>query len=481
MPWNLSRAQTRNPDCPRLVYLFRRGCCTALGAAQAREWFQSPPFAECQAILAGQDGLLPVGRIWCSQQGLAPARPYPQRKPTPTLRFDLCSLRPDLRPTISFDASSTVGPRTGVGVYTASLLNSLVEELPEGWQLRVWVNSPRHPLPDDPWVRSSRAEVRYTRWSGKAILHSWRWLRTPKIERFVDEVSLHHSPAGYPTPTRNARRVLSVHDLFFRQLPASHDPYGGGYFHRTYRRSLPLQDALICFSAATREDILRAYHIPPASVRVIPHGVRHDIFHPATRRDEADTLHQWTQGEPYLLSVGTLGPRKNVPLLVEAYAQLRREVPQAPRLLLVGHAAPGPLRDALQARLRDLDVHRHVVMMGYVPDSQIPVLYRHAMAFVFPSLDEGFGLPVLEAMACGCPVITSTAGALPEVAGDAALLVPPTDREALAASLRQLVEQPTLRTRLRAAGLSRAAQFTWPTAARSTVEAYREVLARERQ
>jgi glycosyltransferase involved in cell wall biosynthesis len=378
---------------------------------------------------------------------------------------------------IGIEGSSLVGPRTGVGYATASLLDAMSAELPSDWELRVWVNSPRHPLPDDGWRSHPQVRTVHTRWPGKLLLHAWRHLGYPPAETMTGPISLFHSPAGYVVPSRGTPRILSVHDLYFRGRPVTEDPYGGGYFARTYGSGLKGHDRLICFTESVAEELAGAYRIPRERISVIPHGVDQRDFNVAPEQSDAALVHAMIGPEPYLLAVGTIGERKNLKGLVEAYAILVRELGDLPRLVLAGHMRGGPGLGMLDAQIRAAGLDGRIVRTGYVSRAQIAALYRQAVAFVMPSLHEGFGLPILEAMACGCPVVCSGEGALGEVSGDAAMHSSVGDAKCLASSIRQLLLQPSERARLREIGLQRAQRFTWKRAAEATIAVYREVLA----
>jgi glycosyltransferase involved in cell wall biosynthesis len=178
--------------------------------------------------------------------------------------------------------------------------------------------------------------------------------------------------------------------------------------------------------------------------------------------------------ERYILFVGTLEPRKNVQTLLQAFAQIIAETPQDDLMLVIA-GGKGWGGEDYMSTVDTLKLHDHVRFAGFVEDDHLPALYRSALLFVYPSLYEGFGLPVLEAMACGTPVITSNRASLPEVAGDAALLVDPTRPEALAAAMTSIMNDGKLRQALRAKGLARARTFTWDAVAQQTVAIYRAV------
>jgi glycosyltransferase involved in cell wall biosynthesis len=211
--------------------------------------------------------------------------------------------------------------------------------------------------------------------------------------------------------------------------------------------------------------------IEPERVQVVYEGVA-PAFRPLPVEDVRQTVRAMgLQPKEYILHVGTLEPRKNLVRLVEAYYQVRQEVsPPVPKLVLAG-AAGWSFRQVFE-RIKALDLSEDVTVLGRVDDLLLPALYNGALLFVYPSLYEGFGLPVLEAMACGIPVITSNISSLPEVAGDAGLVVDPADKQALAEAIGKLIGDQGLREAFSIAGLQRAKLFSWERAARQTLSIY---------
>jgi glycosyltransferase involved in cell wall biosynthesis len=226
-------------------------------------------------------------------------------------------------------------------------------------------------------------------------------------------------------------------------------------------------------SEATRTEILTRYRLPPGRVVVIPEAAALQFAPPAPAALAAARA-RYALDRPYVLFVGFLEPKKNLGALLEAVARLRRDGAWGgTELVVVGARGWGP--DPAQ-RVRTLGLDDSVRFIGPAPDADLPALYGGALAFAFPSLWEGFGLPVLEAMAAGAPVVASNRGALPEVTAGAALLVEPAPGP-LAAALEQILADSALRERLRAAGLARAAQFSWERTARETLAVYRAAAA----
>jgi len=238
-------------------------------------------------------------------------------------------------------------------------------------------------------------------------------------------------------------------------------------------RFLQAADAVIAISESTRRDAIRLYGMDEEKIRVIYEGVS-PRFCVASPEAISVVRQKHSLPESFILSVGTIEPRKNLTSLLGAYRALKNQGAEW-KLVIVGKK--GWLYEGFFSRLRELGLENEVIFPGFVPDEDLPAFYSAADLFVFPSLYEGFGLPVLEAMACGAPVITSNTSSLPEVAGEAALLVDPTSVEELAGGMRRVLESKELRDELRAKGPKQAAKFRWENAARETLSVYEAVLA----
>lgn len=258
--------------------------------------------------------------------------------------------------------------------------------------------------------------------------------------------------------------VVTVHDLGYLVFPETYTRLRRLELDLTTRWSVYAARQVIAISQSTKNDLVRYYGVAPERITVVHLG-----FSSAFRPVDDPTMiaavrARYGLDAPYFLYVGTIQPRKNLIRLIEAFAHAG--VPDA--LLALG-GKRGWLSTPIERRVTELGLTHRVRFLGYLPDTDLPALFSGALAFVFPSLYEGFGIPLLEAMACGAPVLTSTTSALPEVAGDAALLVDPGDTAAIAAALQRLAADAALRAELRAKGLRRVAGFTWERCARETL------------
>lgn len=305
-----------------------------------------------------------------------------------------------------------------------------------------------------------------------AVRFLWEQAVQPWVVR-RNGLDLLHSPALVGPMLGGRPFVVTVHDLSYYLYPETFRAANRSYLQLLGRQSVRRARRVIAVSQSTKDDLVKHYGLPATRVDVVYHGVD-EAFCPLPAEEVATFRARQGLPERFLLFVGTLEPRKNVVRLVEAYAILPQT---SPPLVLVG--GKGWFYEQVFRRVEELGLASRVHFAGYVPAADLPAWYNAAEVLVYPSLYEGFGLPLLEAMACGTPVISSTASSLPEVVGDAGLLVDPVDVEGLAAAMERVLRDASARERMRAAGLHRAQRFTWEDAARQTVASYRRALARE--
>ncbi|MDH4208791.1 MAG: glycosyltransferase family 4 protein [Anaerolineae bacterium] len=302
----------------------------------------------------------------------------------------------------------------------------------------------------------------------------WEQLVQP-VRLLRRSIDLLHSLAFVQPLVMPCRGVVTIYDLSFLLFPQGLQTWRRLYLRWGTARSAQAAERVIAISASTRRDLVALLNVPEDKVDVVPCGVDED-FQPIQNRELLDELRA-RRGLPQhmLLSVGTIEPRKNLVTLLRSYALLRDRI-QAPPLAIAG--PQGWRYEEVSTAVRDLGLEEDVLFTGYVPREELPLWYNAADLFVYPSLYEGFGLPPLEAMACGTPVVTSNISSLPEVVGEAGLLVEPTDVEGMAEALYQGLTDRSLREELRGKGLQKAATFTWSRVAAETVAVYDRALAR---
>ncbi len=373
---------------------------------------------------------------------------------------------------VCLDVSPAVHRRAGLGRYAQELSAALLEVDAENEYL-IFFNRPRSARVEPPLHSLRRLTVAWSNkpWRMSALLAHFAGLSQ---DRLFPGVDLFHATDHLLPRFSRVRSVFTLHDLAFRLYPETHTALNRWFLNVMMPRFLQAADAVIAVSEHTKRDALRAYNLDEAKVRVIYEGVN-PRFRPAPPEAVAVIRRKYGLPERFILSVGTIEPRKNLETALAAYRALK-EGGAAHKLVIVGKK--GWLYRGFFRRLREEGLEGEVVFPGFVPDDDLPALYGGADLFLFPSLYEGFGLPPLEAMACGAPVVCSDVSSLPEVVGDAALLVPPLEVRAWAEALRRLLGDADLRADLQARGLARAREFSWARAARATVEVYQQVMAR---
>jgi glycosyltransferase involved in cell wall biosynthesis len=358
----------------------------------------------------------------------------------------------------------------GVGRYVGALARHLpVEAAVDRGAVRFLVA--RHPAERLAAAGLPAASTRRLAWPGRLVTRTWVTLRRPGLPGgLLDDLDLVHATSAAVPPTGGRPLVATVHDLAFRHYPDAYPAAGRRYHERSARIVADEAARVLVPSEATARDLAELYGVDRGRVTITPLGV--EVPSEPDRAGAEGLLRDLGVRGPFLLAVGTLEPRKNLPRLLAAFGETAGELPDH-WLVVVGPVGWGP-------RLRPTWDSVRVKLAGRVDDATLHALYQAADGLAYPSLYEGFGLPVLEAMAHGTPVLTSDRSSLPEVAGDAALLVDPLDRAAIAAGLVRLAGDGALRRRLAEAGRRRAARFTWRATAAATWASYREVAEQRR-
>ncbi|MGQ9517297.1 MAG: glycosyltransferase family 4 protein [Anaerolineae bacterium] len=372
------------------------------------------------------------------------------------------------------DYTPAVRQAAGIGRLTRHLVRAAVPLLAEH-DITLFVAGPMpaaHPEREG-WPANVR--IVDTRLSERALTILWHRAGLPlPAEIWAGRGDLFHA-TDFVLPPTLAPGIVTVHDLSFLRFPECAHPNLRRYLMGAVPRSLKRAARILADSQAAREDLVQLLGVPAEKIAVVYGGVE-ERFSPAPEPAlDAELVERYELRAPYILSLGTLEPRKNYVRLLRAYERAWEEAGgDFPVLVIAG--GKGWLYEEIFEAHRSLRARDHVRFLGFVEDRVLPALYRRAWLFVYPSLYEGFGLPPLEAMACGCPVACSNSSSLPEVVGDAALTFDPLDEVALAGVLRRGVEDSELRERLRAAGLARASQFTWAKAAEALLVQYRQVM-----
>lgn len=370
---------------------------------------------------------------------------------------------------IGIDASRALSAqRTGTENYSLQVIRHLLA-LDSPHRFRLYCPRPPQPglfaLPDAP--PNPRVEVRVIPFP-RLWTHIRLSLEVTQHPPDVLFVPSHVLPILHPR-----RSVVTVHDLGYHLFPAAHKPLDRLYLVYSTRFNAHSAARVLADSAATRDDLVHFTGVSADKVTVVYLG-RDETLYPVADPEQLASVRQrlGLGASPYILYIGTLQPRKNLVRLLDAFAAVQ---PYHPELRLVLAGKPGWLSEPILQRAAALG--NTVLLPGFVPDADLPALLTAALAFAFPSLHEGFGFPVLEAQACGTPVLAADTSSLPEVAGNGALLVDPLDSEAITAGLRRLVEDATLRKQLRTAGFANLARFSWQRCAEQTLAALEAVAA----
>jgi glycosyltransferase involved in cell wall biosynthesis len=375
------------------------------------------------------------------------------------------------RLTIGIDYRPALSRATGVGKYMEGLVSGLSRVDRENSYLLFTSSLKERPgsecRPGNFRVVDRRVPVRVLNWL-------WHRLETPSLERLTGEsIDVAHSPTPLLVPTRRARGIVTVHDLYFLRHPEATTAEIRRDYGVRVRDHVRRAAAVVANSETTAREVTETLDVPEERITVIHAGVDERflvggaIEEPGTDGDRGDD-------RPYLLTVASEEPRKNLPLLLEAIARLRKRDWDG-RLLIAGGRGVGSR--AIDEAIGRLGLETSVTRLGYVEAAALPALYRRARVFVLPSLWEGFGLPLLEAMASGVPVVASDIPVHREVAASAARFAPAEDVETLARAIDDVWRDDSLRSRLVAGGRERVASFSWEASARRAVTLYRRVAA----
>ncbi len=374
---------------------------------------------------------------------------------------------------IGIDYTAAIHQQAGIGRYTRGLVEALAK-LDSKHEYVLFVAGGKSPTPDFGFKMPDNFQVKRIPLSDRFLTITWHRLRLPlPVDLFTGPVDIFHSPDYVLPPLRQGRKVVTIHDLSFFRYPEGSEPSLRQYLCRAVPDAVRRADLVLADSENTMQDIIELLGVAPGKVEVLYPGV--DKRFSPLEDDELLRRVRHLYGLPiaFILSLSTLEPRKNLIFLLDAYAALRATGDVTHKLVIVGEK--GWLYEGIFRRVKELCLEREVIFLGFVADENLPALYNLAEVFVFPSLYEGFGLPPLEAMACGTPVITSQGSSLPEVVGEAGLMVSSEDTEALTQAMRKVLDDPAQREDLAKKGVRRAREFAWQSSARKLLTIYQDL------
>jgi glycosyltransferase involved in cell wall biosynthesis len=371
--------------------------------------------------------------------------------------------------TIYIDVSAAVNSRAGLGRYARSLVQALLEEMD---------------TPPTLFYNRTSGSVAYPEWNGvqrrsiRIGYKPWRmavWLAQVarlSFKRLTPGATLFHATEHLLMPLGDVPTVLTVHDLIYKLFPQHHKRLNYWYLNAAMPLFVRRADAIIVVSQATKNDLMRYYHTPDRKITVV-HEAAAPHFRVVPDSDVARVRAKYSLPDRFLLAVGTIEPRKNLTRLVESLARLRAEDRQL-QLIVVG--AMGWLYDDFLNRVKELNLQNAVRLLGFVPDDDLPGVFRAATVYVMASMYEGAGLPVLEAMACGVPVVSSRESSMPELGADVPRYFNPYDVDHMTDVIGMVLASDSLRAEMAAAGPERAGRYSWRRAARETLAVYRSVM-----
>ena len=375
---------------------------------------------------------------------------------------------------VAIDYTAAINQSDGIGRFVRNQITALLDlDQENDYTLLYAAPNPGRELPT---VCGVHVRTRALPLRERALNILWHRLRFPiSITLGAGPIDLFHAPNFVLPPAGNAVSVVTVHDLAFLTHPECADARLRAYLTRAVPDAVRRADLILTDSRQTKADVASHFGIADERIQVV-HGGVGSAFAPATEEEITSARQTYGLNRPYVLAVGVIEPRKNLPRLIDAFSQFQDAAGDSHDLVIVG--GRGWLCDATFERAAASPVHDRIRFTGYVPDAPLTALYTGADAFAYVSLYEGFGLPVLEAMACGAPVICSDNSSLPEFATGAAVLVPPDNTDAIAVAIQSVCSDSALSATLRAEGPRRAAQYTWRVSAEQLLLAYQTAMAR---
>ncbi len=363
------------------------------------------------------------------------------------------------------DIQSSVTQRAGVGRYTCALASEL-DKLVNGDILELFYFD----FQGKAICPVTSATTKAIRWCpGRAAQFLWKTFNWPPFDVFAGKADVYHFPNFILPPLRKGKTVATIHDVAFKRYPQYVEERNRRYLESKIQDTAARADAIITVSKFSASEITECLGIKPDRIFPVHNGIS-GKFHPVSAEQAAPVLEELSITGPYLLFVGTVEPRKNISLLIDVFEAISDF---QGKLVIAGSL--GWKYESIVEAMRSSSRKEDIIHLQHVGDGQLPALYSQASALVFPSFYEGFGFPPLESMACGTPVVSSSAGSLPEIVADAALLVESFETEEWREAVRSVLYDTGISGELRRKGLEQAARFSWKNAASQILQIYREV------
>jgi len=368
---------------------------------------------------------------------------------------------------IGIDISNTIGEKTGIGYYTTDLVNSLAHIDPDNryilYPFFYFIHNSHYKAAVKPPQKNFRIKFEYI---PKKIVDRMWFSPIPK-KWLLGEVDILHSTTYSAPKDHYGKLIVTIYDLSFITYPNYHTDLNRNHCMKSTNDAIKFADTIITISEYGKSEMLRYFDIDEERIQVTPLAAN-DCFRPIEKKERE--LIKNGIPEEYILFIGTLEPRKNLITLLKSYLSLAPDIREKHKLVLAGK------KGWLHSEVKQL-IHqnqKYIYYLGYVPEEKLPSLYSGSLFFVYPSYYEGFGLPILEAMACGTPVITSNRSSMPEIAGDAAVLFNPDNQQELYSTMMLLIQDEELRSEMSRKGIIQAAKYSWEKTARKTLKIYED-------
>jgi glycosyltransferase involved in cell wall biosynthesis len=370
---------------------------------------------------------------------------------------------------IGIDGSPILKEKTGVGNYVYNLIKWLgnIDSVNE---YSIFLNSFKGSFNAN--IKYQNFKIKRFRIPGKILMLSWGYLKFPPIDLLTGKFDIFHSTNFIIPPKKEGKIIITIHDLYFMKYPENTELFGGRYFKRFLPSNINKVDKIIAVSRSTKRDIINILGVNEDKIEVIYEGVD-NIFKPINDRVKVLKIKdRYSLPDKFILFVGSIEPRKNILSLIKSFSLIRSKIEH--KLVVVGSKGWGykNIFDAIDS----LNLRKSVMFTGYVPEYDLPYIYNASDLFVFPSFYEGFGLPVLEAMACGIPVIASNRSSIPEIIGDSGIVIDPDNIHELKDAMLNLLNNDELKKRLIDKGIKRASMFSWEKTAYNTLDLYKSVI-----